>query len=251
MDKVIVCPYVQAHLSWQGTHLTIAGVSSGIFLFLKILLRLKKRIASSSWNAAWPGNELNQCLKRIWLQWGKLQPQVSGYLYLHTCTRVCTALGLPDALPGSDGCLRNASIFSFICSRQRENKEQANSLEGLSIFWLSCSETFPAYKTVFLPWLLFYCNTCRGSTPSYPCWQKSVYTWAKLTSLGLKAYQEIKEINKLEASLVVSAPPSQGAAWGMLSHSRGQRAPLIWGFPPDSLHLMHSSSRSQLSRALG
>lgn len=34
MDKIIVCPYVQAHPSWQGAHLTIAGVSSGIFLFI-------------------------------------------------------------------------------------------------------------------------------------------------------------------------------------------------------------------------
>lgn len=33
MDKVIVCLYVYAHPSWQGAHLTIAGVSLGIFFF--------------------------------------------------------------------------------------------------------------------------------------------------------------------------------------------------------------------------
>lgn len=57
MDKVIVCPYVQAHPSWQGAHLTLAAVSSGIFFFF-LTFKIIKRIASSSLNAAWPGNEL-------------------------------------------------------------------------------------------------------------------------------------------------------------------------------------------------
>lgn len=40
-DKVIVYPYVHAHPGWQGAHLTIAGLSLGIFLFI---LRLKKEM---------------------------------------------------------------------------------------------------------------------------------------------------------------------------------------------------------------
>jgi len=42
IDKVIACPCVHAHPSWQGAPRTIAGGSFGIFLFL--FWRLKKEM---------------------------------------------------------------------------------------------------------------------------------------------------------------------------------------------------------------
>lgn len=74
VDKVIVCPYVQAHPSWQGAHLSISQLRDFPFwIFFSVVVvvftfKVKKRNASSSLNAAWPGNELNQCMKLIWSQ---------------------------------------------------------------------------------------------------------------------------------------------------------------------------------------
>lgn len=79
-----------------------------------------------------------------------------------------------------------------------------------------------------------------------------MYTSAKLTSLGLKAYQDIKEMSRKEARLVLSAAPLPSTLpVGNAIPLQGSGAPLIYGCPPDSWRLMHGSSRSQLSRTPG
>lgn len=57
-------------------------------------------------------------------------------IYLHTCTRAYIAFELPDALPGSEGCLENASIFSYSYSLQRENR--AGEFPGRTQHFFGC-----------------------------------------------------------------------------------------------------------------
>lgn len=165
-DKVIVCPYVHAPLSWQRAHLTIAGVSLGIIPFFKV----QKRNASSSLYEAWPANELNQCMKLIWFHWGKILPHDLGVtISIYTHARGCGLL--LGSLMHLDRCSRNVSIFLYICSMQRENKEQLNSLEGLSILF-GCNTVKSSLLTrrCFFPGCFSAFNTCRRSAPSHHCW---------------------------------------------------------------------------------
>lgn len=155
-------------------------------------------------------------MKLIWFHCGKDSASRSqrNNIYLHTRTRRRIAFGLPNAFQGLDRCSRNVSIFLYVCSIQRENKEQSNSLEGLSIFLavmqqnLHCLQRGVSSLAAFLVLIL--------ADPQIPAatvgknvfiqWEREI-NQGKLTILDLKAHQGFKEINQYEASLVFSAIP--------------------------------------------
>lgn len=103
------------------------------------------------------------------------------------------------------------NIFMYL--QRAKRKQRAGEFPGRAQHLWQGLAVKPSLLTrqCFSSLAVFHFNTCRGSAPRHSPLTKSVCTSAKLTSLGLKAYQVIKEINKeinkQEARLVLLAAP--------------------------------------------